>query len=1015
MPAPEPLPDGVLTFDREWRCTYLTPAAARLIGKRNEDLVGLTASRFLPEAVRTPFCEAARRVETSDEPVHFEIQYPPLAVWFEVSVFSSGDGYTVMLRDATARKRAEEAQRAGEARQSLLLDLMQGQRATSDPDAMMASAAEALIRHLRANRVGFFEMADDDTLTFTVCRTDGGLAPLSGTFPAAGIGTGYLAEVRAGRTLGIADMRRDPRTADSAFEEIGVRSGIGAPIIRGGRWHAGLYVNHASVREWTADEIALVRDVADLTWDAVERARAALALRESEARFRAVWEATSDAIALSAPDGTVLAANPAYLDLYGFEEKEVVGQSFAVIFPEEQRAWAEEQHRAVFTSAELPGAFEARVRRRDGVERVVESRADFVVEEGRRTALVSAIRDVTDRRAAEEKLRASEERFRTLFDSIDQGFCTIEVLFDDGDRPIDFVFQEVNPAFMRNTGLNDVVGKRMRELAPDHEEFWFETYGRVARTGEPRRFEAQAAALDRWYNVNAFRVGDPDEHRIAILFEDITERRNAAAALEASQHRLRTLVQNVHDYAIIGLDPNGIISEWTEGAERVKGYKSEEVVGKPVTMFSTPEDVAAGVPQRELAKAAATGRSENESWRVRKGGERFWANEIATAIRDDEGTLIGFTKISRDLTMQRQAEQALRESEERFRTLIQRSADAVQLISPDGTILYSSDSVETVLGYRPDEIAGRNATTYIHPDDLTAVLDWITQVSAQPNGVGSHQYRVRHKDGSWAWVETTIANHLATPTINAIVGNFRNITERKQVEAEREAFAAAAAHDLKTPLTSLRGQVQLLLRRARRGALTDVEALTSRLGMIDAAAGRMVVLIDEMLDAAHLRAGRTLDLKLAPVDLVALAEAVVEEVRLSTTRHEVRVVAEVETLVGTGDHARLVRALSNLLSNAVKFSPKGGKIDVRVERKEDAAGMWAVLSVTDQGIGIPAVDLPHLFERFHRGGNVTGLIAGTGIGLAGAKQIVEQHGGTIWVESEEGKGATFTMSLPMLG
>lgn len=837
--------DGVIAFDADWRCTHLNPDAARFIGIPSQDLIGRKFWGAIPKALQMAFASASRQAETTGEPIEIVVPHPSPCDWAEISAYPMGGGYTFVLRDISARKRAEAA------------------------------------------------------------------------------------------------------------------------------------------------------------------------LRESEARFRAVWEATSEAMALSDPDGTVLAANPAYLQLYGLTESEVVGHSFAVIFPEELRASAEQQYREVFTSTNPPRAYETKVRRKDGTERIVEARADFVVEGGHRTAMVSVIRDVTEKHAADLAVRTSEERFRTLFESIDQGFCTIEVLFDDGDRPIDYVFREVNPAFSRNTGLIDAVGKRMRELAPAIEEYWFEIYGHVAQTGESSRFEAQAATLGRWYNVNAFRFGDPAERRVAILFEDITERRNAEAALHASQQRLRTLVQNVHDYAIFGLDPDGIVTEWTEGAERVKGYAAEEVVGKPVTIFSTPEDVAAGVPQRELAKAAASGRSENESWRVRKSGERFWANEIATAIRDDEGTLIGFTKISRDLTAQRESEQALRASEERFRTLIQRSADAVQLVSPEGEILYSSDSVETVLGYRPDEIVGHNATTYIHPDDVSVALAWITEVSAQPNGVGSLQYRVRHKNGSWAWVETTIANHLATPTINALVGNFRNITERKQAEAEHEMFAAAAAHDLKTPLTSLRGQVQLLLRRARRGTLTDVGAITSRLDVIDAVSGRMVTLIDEMLDAAHIRAGRTLDLELAPADLVALAEAITEEARLSTIRHAVRVETEVESLVGAWDEARLTRALGNLLSNAVKFSPDGGEINVRVWREEEAAGMWAVLSVTDQGMGIPVADLPHLFERFRRGGNVAGRIAGTGIGLAGAKQIVEQHGGTITVESEEGNGATFTVRLPL--
>lgn len=184
-------------------------------------------------------------------------------------------GVLVVCNDVTAEHLAREALRASEARQALLLRLVQGQRGTGDPEAMMATAAKAVGRHLRADRTGFFEMADDDTLAFGPSWTVGDtLAPLAGTFPAAGIGARYLAEVRAGRTLGIADTAADPLTAGSRFGEIGARAIIGAPIVRGGRWHAGLYVNHASPRAWTAAEAALVRDVADQTWDAVERARA---------------------------------------------------------------------------------------------------------------------------------------------------------------------------------------------------------------------------------------------------------------------------------------------------------------------------------------------------------------------------------------------------------------------------------------------------------------------------------------------------------------------------------------------------------------------------------------------------------------------------------------------------------------------------------------------------------------------------------------------------------------------
>jgi signal transduction histidine kinase len=174
----------------------------------------------------------------------------------------------------------------------------------------------------------------------------------------------------------------------------------------------------------------------------------------------------------------------------------------------------------------------------------------------------------------------------------------------------------------------------------------------------------------------------------------------------------------------------------------------------------------------------------------------------------------------------------------------------------------------------------------------------------------------------------------------------------------------------------------------------------------------MASLIDEMLDAAHLQTGKLLELNRSPTDLAALAETVAEETQRSTTRHTIRVVADATALVGHWDEHWLRRVLANLLNNAVKYSPAGGEVVVRVGREDDVAGAWATLAVSDQGVGIPAADRPHLFERFHRGRN-TSRIRGTGIGLTGARQIAEQHGGEIAVASVEGEGSTFTVRLPL--
>jgi signal transduction histidine kinase len=231
----------------------------------------------------------------------------------------------------------------------------------------------------------------------------------------------------------------------------------------------------------------------------------------------------------------------------------------------------------------------------------------------------------------------------------------------------------------------------------------------------------------------------------------------------------------------------------------------------------------------------------------------------------------------------------------------------------------------------------------------------------------------------------------------------------------REEFLTSVSHDLRTPLTSAKGFAQLLRRRVARGAhQADPALLAEGFETIDASMTRMAALVGQLLDVSRLQSGRPLDLDLHPTDLVATARRVVAEHQRTSERHSIDVQTGAEEIVGLWDTVRIERVLGNLLSNAVKYSPRGGDILLRISREHDeTAAAWAVLTVEDQGIGIPRADLPHVFDRFHRGSNVIGKIAGTGIGMAGVRQIVEQHGGSIAVDSEEGVGTTVSVCLPL--
>jgi signal transduction histidine kinase len=228
----------------------------------------------------------------------------------------------------------------------------------------------------------------------------------------------------------------------------------------------------------------------------------------------------------------------------------------------------------------------------------------------------------------------------------------------------------------------------------------------------------------------------------------------------------------------------------------------------------------------------------------------------------------------------------------------------------------------------------------------------------------------------------------------------------------RDEFLASASHDLKGPITTIRGVAQLLQRQVQATRRVDAAHVVQELGRVEAATTKMTVLINQLLDLAHLEADRSLTLEPHPTDLVALARRVAAEHQAQSGQHRLHVQSEAPTLVGHWDAFRLERVLDNLLSNAVKYSPAGGEVVLTVAREAGEAGGWAVLVVRDQGFGIPVDDLPRIFERFQRAGNV-GSIRGSGIGLAGSRQIVEQHGGTMTVVSQPGAGAAFTVRLPL--
>jgi len=474
----------------------------------------------------------------------------------------------------------------------------------------------------------------------------------------------------------------------------------------------------------------------------------------------------------------------------------------------------------------------------------------------------------------------------------------------------------------------------------------------------------------------------------------------------------RRLVEAVSDYAIFMLDPNGVVVTWNPGATRIKGYEAHEIIGKHFSVFYPSEAVAAGFPEYELTITKAEGRFENEGWRARKDGSLFWAHVILNAVRDDAGRLIGYSKVTRDLTPQRTHERLLRESEERFQLLVEGVKDyAIFMLDVDGHVASWNTGAQSIKGYTADEIIGQHFSVFYTADAIRR--GWpqkeleIARTEGRLEDVG---WRVR-KDGTLFWADVVITPvYDKTGRLRGYGKVTRDMTARRHIEELEQAsrnmtqFLAMLAHELRNPLAPIRNAVHVMASQP-----SDLANNGRCRTIIDRQVTQLVRLVDDLLDATRITTGK-IQLQKSPVDLKVLIVRALEY--LDREKHAVDVELPADPLTVEGDETRLLQIISNLLNNAAKYTDTGGHITCTLER----AGPNAVLSVRDDGIGIAPDLLPHVFELFRQGdGALERCSGGLGVGLALVKTLTLLHGGSVEAHSAgPGLGSEFCVTLPAL-
>jgi PAS domain S-box-containing protein len=753
--------------------------------------------------------------------------------------------------------------------------------------------------------------------------------------------------------------------------------------------------------------------------------RAAEELRQSDEQFRLLVKSVQDyAIFMLDLEGHVASWNPGAERIKGYRAEEILGRHFSIFYPPEDadRGIPDAQLREACLSSRVVD--EGWRIRKDG-SRFWANGSIAVIRNGGGNVIGFAkiTRDLTERRRAEEALHQSEARIRLIFDTALDAVVTMD---EHG------LVKEWNPQAERIFGwrYDEAVGRRMSELLipPRY---------RAAHENGLRHFLATGAGplLNRRVEITAVRR-DGNEFPVELsiaphqvgdtwffsgFVRDITHRKQAEASLRESEERFRLLVESIEEYAIFMIDLDGLVVSWNPGAERIRGYPAEEVLGRHFSIFYPAEDIEQGRPDAHWRAATTAFRVEDEGWRVRKDESRFWANVVLSAMRNSEGNVIGFANITRDLTERRRAEEALRASEVRWRTMFEKFPVGIVLRDAEQRYMAANPAFQQMIGYSEQELYGLSPLDITHEDDRLATERALAEFRGRVRQSAEKEKRFRHRDGSvvWAMLSTFyIPETGPTPAFYPAI--VVDITKRKQAEeALREAQLQLARVSRLTTMGELTASIAHELRQPLSAAVTNATTCQHWLAedSFDVVRARRAA---ERMIAAVRRASEVMDRirglidKTPPEKIRVIVNDLIRET-LAVMENELRarqivVAAELAEPSPTvmGDQVQLQQVVLNLIVNAVEamslLTDRPRLLRVRA-RCEAPAGV--LVAVEDSGTGLDPAIAEHIFDPFF-----TTKAGGMGMGLSICRSIIDGHGGRLWASPAPSHGAVVQFTLP---
>jgi PAS domain S-box-containing protein len=787
----------------------------------------------------------------------------------------------------------------------------------------------------------------------------------------------------------------------------------------------------------------------------------------------AIIESAEDAIISKTPNGIITSWNKGAERIFGYTAEEAIGKPILILIP--PRLHSEEKTIVQkIQRGERVEHYETIRRRKDGtLLNISLTISPIKGEDGTVVGASKIARDITSLKRTEQQLYVSEDRYRTLFNSIDEGFCVLEVIFDERNQAVDWIYLEVNPAFEKHNGLVNATGKRVRELLPDLETHWFEIYGNIALTGESVRFEQGSQALNRWFDLYAFRIGEPEDRKVAVLFKDISEhkrveqeREQLLKQLEAERSKLAYLFNKAPAFVATLSGPQHIFELTNPAYLQLIGHRN--VIGKPARE-ALPEVEGQGffelLDKVFQTGEPFTGREVPVQLQREPGGalEQYFVDFVYQPIFEADGSVSGILCHGIDVS-------EMKRSKDRQRFLVEATsvmassldyqatlssvasmavpdlADwcAVDLLEEDGSVkrlavahvdpekVKWAHELQQRLPYDPQAPTGlpnvlRTSKSELYPEVTDAMLvaaakdedhlqimreigfssAMIVPLVAHGRTLGGLTFICAESKRHYGTEDLALAEDLAGRAALAI-SNARLYRDSQESSRLKDEFLATMSHELRTPLNAILGWASLL-----SGGRLSEESTMQALETIERNARSQVRLIEDLMDVSRIITGK-LRLDVRPVELAAVVEAAADAVRPTAEAKNIRLQLLLDRQAGpvSGDPDRLQQVMWNLLSNAVKFTPKDGRVQVRLERIDS----HVEITVSDTGQGISAEFLPHVFDRFRQADSTnTRGVGGLGLGLAIVRQMVELHGGTAQAASAgEGQGATFTITLPIV-